>query len=113
MYAALDRFLANYIFRFVVMYIIFPFTILLDLLLVPFLIIFKDNLVIVLVANSYLNCLSVAVSSIILREEKQTNQPQIQALHEKHDALHEKHIHMMTLLRAIHPEAASQVDSET
>lgn len=83
-------------FPLVIAYAIWPITICFDIALIPLLIVFKDDVTLVLVLNSYLNASSVALGSIILREERESKRlhkqhvDAIRTLQDSHDALHAK-----------------------
>lgn len=82
-------------FPVVIAYMIHVVTITFDLLLIPLLILFKDQVVLVLVANSYLNAMSVATSSMVMRQEIQEKSPQarrhkeVVAHHTAHHTAHD------------------------
>jgi len=79
--------LETQVFKLVILYAVFPVTILADILLIPILIVLQNNLVFVLVVNSYLNASSVALGSIILRQQiaqesqAKDHQEEIRTLH--------------------------------
>lgn len=79
-------------FPVVIASVIYPLAIVFDLLLLPLLIVWKDQTVLVLLANSYLNVASASVSAIILRQQgKQQRQQddrhrELLAHHDRHHA---------------------------
>lgn len=92
-YAAMMDYLDRTAFPALVGAVVFPMTIVFDVLLLPLLIIFKDATAVVLLANSYLNVCSAAVASIILREDRKNKATlaDIQETHERHHREHQIH----------------------
>jgi hypothetical protein len=90
----INEFLDKYILPWPVRYLTFRLVILLTIFLLVPLILFADNTVLVLMTNSYLNVMSVAVSSIVLLYSTITeaHQKQIAKLQEKR--AREDHIHV-------------------
>jgi|GEM_PF-6023299 len=86
-YQRMTAILETQVFKLVILYAVFPVTILADILLIPILIVLQNNLVFVLVVNSYLNASSVALGSIILRQQiaqesqAKDHQEEIRTLH--------------------------------
>ncbi len=98
----INDFLDRYILPWHVRYLTLRFVILATLALLVPLILFADNQVFVLVVNSYLNTMSVAVSSIVLLYAmiNETRQKQIAALQEQRaqeDHQHVTEMHQLVL----------------
>lgn len=91
---SINDFLDRYVLPWPVRYLTFRFVILATILMLVPLIMFADNTVMVLALNSYLNVMSVAVSSIVLLYAtiSEVRQKQIAELQEKR--AQEDHIHV-------------------
>lgn len=101
-----NAFLDRYILPLPVRFLTFRFVILLTMALLIPLIVFDKNTVLVLATNSYLNVMSVAVSSIVLLYAtiSEARQKQIAELQEKRaleDHLHVTEMHNL-ILQALH-----------
>jgi len=99
---SINEFLDKYILPWPVRYLTFRLVILLTIFLLVPLILFASNTVLVLAANSYLNVMSVAVSSIVLLYStiSEANQKQIAKLQEKRaseDHAHVTEMHSLVL----------------
>jgi len=96
-----DNFLDHYILPWPVRFVTARFIILLTIALLIPLIIFDKNTTFVLVTNSYLNVMSVAVSSIVLLYEtiSEARQKQIAAMQEKRAM--EDHMHVTEMHKLI------------
>jgi hypothetical protein len=99
---AINTFLDKYVLPWPVRYLTFRLVILLTIFLLVPLILFANNTVLVLMANSYLNVMSVAVSSIVLLYSTITevHQKQIAELQEKRareDHAHVTEMHTLVL----------------
>jgi hypothetical protein len=101
----LNDFLDRYVLPLPVRFLTFRFVILITILLLAPLLIFANNQVLVLGINSYLNTMSVAVSSIVLLYATiaEVNQKQIATMQEKraqqdHEHLTELHSLMLQTL---------------
>src|SRR5438105_15763291 len=97
-----DDFLDRYVLPWPVRYLTFRFVILATLALLVPLILFANNQVLVLLVNSYLNTMSVAVSSIVLlyATVNEVRQKQIADLQEKRaqeDHQHVTEMHQLVL----------------
>ncbi|MEI8133049.1 MAG: hypothetical protein WCG34_11500 [Leptolinea sp.] len=98
---AINQFLDKYILPWPVRYLTFRLVILMTIFLLVPLILFANNTVLVLMTNSYLNVMSVAVSSIVLLYSTITeaHQKQIAKLQEKRAS--EDHAHVTEMHRLV------------
>jgi len=93
MYKRFIAILEHYIFPAVISYAKHPITILLELLLIPMLIGFRDAVVFVLVMNSYLNAFANAEGSIILHSQDahhEENKATLEQMKASHDILRQE-----------------------
>lgn len=105
--------LENTVFQWVIAYATYPLIIFADILLIPVLIALQNNVVFVLVVNSYLNASSVALGSIILLQQlahdKTVNQHQaeLRTIHEGHheerQRLHRELLHAVRQTKPLAP----------
>jgi hypothetical protein len=94
MFNRINDFLDRYVLPWPVRFLTFRFTILLTIALLIPLIVFANNTVLVLSLNSYLNTMSVAVSSIVLLYATiaEVRQRQIAQLHEQRAQEDHQHV---------------------
>jgi hypothetical protein len=101
-FIAINEFLDKYILPWPVRYLTFRLVILMTICLLIPLILYANNTVLVLMANSYLNVMSVAVSSIVLLYStiSEAHQKEIARLQEKRareDHAHVTEMHALVL----------------
>lgn len=107
----INEFLDNHVLPWPVRFLTFRFVILATIALLIPLIVFADNTSLVLLINSYLNTMGVAVGSIVLlyatineRQQKRIAEMQEQRATEDHAHIIETHELMMTALANQHEE---------
>jgi hypothetical protein len=98
----INEFLDKYVLPWPVRYLTFRLVILLTIFLLVPLILFANNTVLVLMANSYLNVMSVAVSSIVLlystiSEAHQKDIARLQEKRAREDHAHVTEMHTLVL----------------